>query len=81
VAPIQFEELLRDRSERQFEFAAVITAELHCEIGDGNQQRVFVSGDELTFGQQSLNVAEEGYLLCRRRGWSALSAHFEGGLG
>jgi hypothetical protein len=67
VAPIEFDELLGDRSERQFKLAAVIAAELDGEIRDGNQQGVFVSGDELAFGQQTLDVPEEGDLL--RRCW------------
>jgi hypothetical protein len=51
VAPIKFDELLDDRSERQFELAAIIVAELDGEIGDSDQQCVFVGGDELTFRQ------------------------------
>jgi hypothetical protein len=51
VAPIEFEELLGDRSERQLQLAAVITAMLDGEVGDGDQKCVFVGGNELAFLQ------------------------------
>jgi hypothetical protein len=49
--------LFGDRSEREFELAAVIAAELDGEIGNGDQQCVFIRGDELTFRQETLDVA------------------------
>ena len=73
VTPIEFEELLSDRSQRKFELAAVIGTQLNGEIGDGDQQCVFVGGDELAFRQQTFDVAEECDLLGR-------VAHAPGGM-
>ena len=79
VAPIEFNELLGDRSQRQFELATIIATELHGEIGDGDQQCVFVSGDELAFRQQTFDVAQKGNLF-GRGGRLFVCGHFEGRL-
>lgn len=71
VAPIEFDELLGDRSKRQFDLATVIATELHGEIGDGDQQCVLVGGDELAFRQQTFGVAQKGNLFGRSGRWRA----------
>jgi hypothetical protein len=76
LPPVDPDELLGDRRQRKGKWRAAVVASLDGEIGDREQERVFVARAEVSFGEKPLQLQQNLDLpLLGRR------AHFDGRVG
>ena len=68
LTPVQLDELFGDQSYREVEFTHIFAYKLYREIGDRNEECMFVGGNELTLRQQAFDPAEKRHLFGRRWG-------------
>src|SRR5688572_24524762 len=67
LAPVEFDELLGNAPGLNRHFSAAVIAVFHREVRQGQEKRVLVSRDELTLGQQTLEIRQERELFVGRR--------------
>jgi hypothetical protein len=58
LPPVDPDELLGDRRERKGKWRAAVVAPLDGEIGNREQERVFVARDEFPFGEEPLQLQQ-----------------------
>jgi hypothetical protein len=68
LPPVVGDELLGQLLGRYSQTAAGVVAPLDADVGDAEQQRVLIGGDEAALGEQPLDVQEESDLFVWRRG-------------
>jgi hypothetical protein len=67
LRPIQFQEFIGKRIERNIKGLGGVTAEFNRQLRYRKQQRKLVSGDELSFFEQPLDMVKESELFIRGR--------------
>jgi hypothetical protein len=65
LPPIIFGKFFTNAARWDFQRRIVVAPQFHAQIGQREQERVFVGGDERAFRQQALEVAQELDLLLR----------------
>jgi hypothetical protein len=63
LLPVQLDELRCDATVTHFKCFAAVISKLDSKVSQSDQERELVRSSEITFGEQALQLGQEGQLL------------------